>query len=47
MTISEEDMIAFSRAGWYESVIATIVALGLLKISIALFLLRLNNSKWY
>jgi hypothetical protein len=38
--------VIFNQAGWYESVIATIFALGLLKISIALFLLRLGNSKW-
>ncbi|KNG51770.1 integral membrane protein [Stemphylium lycopersici] len=49
-TISDEDMVEFTHIGFYGSVISAIGALGLLKISIAFFLLRLRNNnlwRWY
>ncbi|EUC29315.1 hypothetical protein COCCADRAFT_106862 [Bipolaris zeicola 26-R-13] len=49
-TVSKEDMQEFSHIGFFGSIISAIGALGLLKISIALFLLRLKNNnmwKWY
>jgi hypothetical protein len=38
---------AFDHIAFWQSIISAIAALGLLKISIALFLLRLSNNKWY
>lgn len=37
----------FSQLGFWMSIIATNGALPLLKISIALNLLRLSNNRWY
>ncbi|EUC43007.1 hypothetical protein COCMIDRAFT_101999 [Bipolaris oryzae ATCC 44560] len=48
--VSKEDMEEFTHIGFFGSIISAIGALGLLKISIALFLLRLKNNnmwKWY
>jgi predicted membrane metal-binding protein len=47
LTISKPDMVAFDHIGFAQSVISAIGALGLLKISIALFLLRLSKNRWY
>lgn len=38
---------AFDHIAFWQSIISAIAALGLLKISIALFLLRLSSNKWY
>ncbi|EOA87874.1 uncharacterized protein SETTUDRAFT_27812 [Exserohilum turcica Et28A] len=49
-TVSPEDMVKFTQIGFFGSIISAIGALGMLKISIALFLLRLKNNnlwKWY
>ncbi|USP79006.1 hypothetical protein yc1106_06280 [Curvularia clavata] len=49
-TVSKQDMEKFGQIGFFGSIISAIGALGLLKISIALFLLRLKNNniwKWY
>ncbi|KAF2825008.1 hypothetical protein CC86DRAFT_468265 [Ophiobolus disseminans] len=45
--ISSGDLIAFDRIGFFMSLLSALTALSLLKISIALFLLRLSKSKWY
>lgn len=48
--VSKQDMEKFGQIGFFGSIISAIGALGLLKISIALFLLRLKNNniwKWY
>jgi hypothetical protein len=46
-TQSKTDGEAFDHIAFWQSIISAIAALGLLKISIALFLLRLSNNKWY
>ncbi|KAF7548326.1 hypothetical protein G7046_g8713 [Stylonectria norvegica] len=46
-TISTEDYIIFSHAGFWQSILSASTAMGLLKISIALNLLRLSTSRWY
>jgi len=46
-TISREDVQAFIHIGFWQSVISAIGALGCLKISIAFFLLRMSNHRWY
>ncbi|RMZ67700.1 integral membrane [Pyrenophora seminiperda CCB06] len=47
VAISKADMQVLSKLGFWQSIVSAIGALGCLKISIAFFLLRLNNSKWY
>jgi hypothetical protein len=37
----------FDHVGFWQSIISAMGALGLLKISIAFFLLRLSNDRWY
>lgn len=37
----------FSKVGFWQSILAAATAMGLLKISIALNLLRLSPSRWY
>lgn len=44
---SSEDKIEFSKLGYIQSIVVHIVALGLLKISLALSLLRLSRTRWY
>ncbi|KAF1937116.1 hypothetical protein EJ02DRAFT_458977 [Clathrospora elynae] len=46
-TISQDDLQKFDHIAFSQSIISAIGALGLLKISIALFLLRLSKNKWY
>jgi hypothetical protein len=46
-TISKYDLQVYSKIGFFQSLISAIGALGFLKISIALFLLRLSKNKWY
>jgi hypothetical protein len=47
-TLSESDLAAINQAVFFQSLIAAIVAYALLKISIALFLLRLGkNNTWF
>ncbi|KAF2025180.1 hypothetical protein EK21DRAFT_46145, partial [Setomelanomma holmii] len=46
-TISKKDLVIYDKIGFFQSIISAIGALGLLKISIALFLLRLSKNKWY
>ena len=46
-TISKKDLQTFDKIGFFQSMISALTALGLLKISIALFLLRLSKNKWY
>ncbi|WQF80705.1 hypothetical protein CDEST_05719 [Colletotrichum destructivum] len=46
-TISKPDQVFFSKVGFFQSIISAIAALALLKISIALSLLRLSKNRWY
>lgn len=46
-TISKEDFMIFSHAGFWQSIISATWALGFLKVSIGFNLLRLSSSKWY
>jgi hypothetical protein len=46
-TLSKESIEVFANIGFWQSIISAIGALGLLKISIAFFLLRLSKHKWY
>ncbi|KAH8672964.1 hypothetical protein BGZ61DRAFT_427561 [Ilyonectria robusta] len=46
-TIEELDYIEFQKVGFWQSIISATCAMALLKISIALNLLRLSQSKWY
>ncbi|KAL2163203.1 hypothetical protein VTH06DRAFT_5259 [Thermothelomyces fergusii] len=46
-TISKEDMVLFSHAGFWQSIISANWALGFLKISIGFNLLRLSPNAWY
>ena len=46
-TISPADNIIFQHAGFWQSVISATLALGFLKISIGLNLLRLSLGRWY
>ncbi|EFQ33948.1 hypothetical protein CGRA01v4_12429 [Colletotrichum graminicola] len=46
-TISKVDNILFLKVGFFQSIISAIAALALLKISIAMSLLRLSKNKWY
>ncbi|CAM1508822.1 Fc.00g025610.m01.CDS01 [Cosmosporella sp. VM-42] len=46
-TISPEDKIKFAHVGFWQSILSAATAMGLLKISIALNLLRLSHSRWY
>ncbi|KAL0944829.1 uncharacterized protein CTRU02_202716 [Colletotrichum truncatum] len=46
-TISKADYVIFAKVGFFQSIISAIAALALLKISIALSLLRLSKNKWY
>jgi hypothetical protein len=39
--------MVFNHAGFWQSVISANVGMGLLKISIAFHLLRLNPGRWY
>ncbi|OLN91607.1 hypothetical protein CCHL11_06613 [Colletotrichum chlorophyti] len=47
ITIEKSDLVVFSHAGFWQSVISAAGALMWLKVSIALNLLRLSPSKWY
>lgn len=46
-TIEAMDMMMFSKVGFWQSIISATGAIALLKISIALNLLRLSQSRWY
>ncbi|KAK4156003.1 hypothetical protein C8A00DRAFT_13028 [Chaetomidium leptoderma] len=46
-TISQDDLIIFQHAGFWQSIISATWALGFLKVSIGFNLLRLSTSKWY
>ncbi|KAH7083570.1 hypothetical protein FB567DRAFT_604586, partial [Paraphoma chrysanthemicola] len=46
-TISKEDLVTFEKISFIQAIVSAIGALGMVKISIALFLLRLSKSKWY
>jgi hypothetical protein len=46
-TISKHDLQVYAHIGFFQSIISAIGALGFLKISIGLFLLRLSKNKWY
>ncbi|KAF7545303.1 hypothetical protein G7Z17_g9269 [Cylindrodendrum hubeiense] len=46
-TIEQLDYIEFQKVGFWQSVISASCAMALLKVSIALNLLRLSQSKWY
>jgi hypothetical protein len=46
-TISKEDMTDFSHIGFWQSVISAGYAIGFLKVSIGLALLRLSTIRWY
>lgn len=39
--------MAFEKISFFQAIISAIGASGMLKISIALFLLRLSQNKWY
>jgi hypothetical protein len=45
--VAKKDLITFEKISFFQAIISAIGALGLLKISIALFLLRLSKNKWY
>lgn len=45
--VSKADLVVFEKASFCQSIISAIAALGMLKISIAFFLLRLSKNKWY
>jgi hypothetical protein len=45
--VAKTDLITFEKISFFQAIISAIGALGLLKISIALFLLRLSKNKWY
>ncbi|KAF3031326.1 hypothetical protein E8E12_001468 [Didymella heteroderae] len=45
--VSKQDLITFEKISFFQAIISAIGALGMLKISIALFLLRLIQNKWY
>ncbi|KAL2168161.1 hypothetical protein VTG60DRAFT_329 [Thermothelomyces hinnuleus] len=46
-TISPEDKVLFTHAGFWQSIISATWALGFLKISIGFNLLRLSSGVWY
>lgn len=46
-TISPADYVQLQHVGFWQSVISATCAMALLKISIALNLLRLGQSRWY
>lgn len=47
-TLTESDLAGMNEAVYYQSLISAITAFGLLKVSIALFLLRIGkNSPWF
>ncbi|KAM5352647.1 hypothetical protein ACJ41O_005369 [Fusarium nematophilum] len=46
-TIDPLDLITFQKVGFWQSIISATGAMALLKISIALNLLRLSQSRWY
>ena len=46
-TISQEDMMVFQHAGFWQSIISATWALGFLKVSIGFNLLRLSSGGWY
>lgn len=45
--IGQHEFVQFLKLSFIQSIVAHIVALALLKISVALSLLRLSRSKWY
>jgi hypothetical protein len=45
--VSKQDRITFEKISFFQAIISAIGALGMLKISIALFLLRLSQNKWF
>jgi hypothetical protein len=47
ITISKEHYKIYEKISFVQSIVSAIGALGLLKISIALFLLRLSQNRWY
>jgi hypothetical protein len=46
-TIKAAIQVQYNQMNWLNSLFGTMGALGFLKISIALSLLRLSKSKWY
>lgn len=46
-TISAAEFTQFLKLSFVQSIVAHITALALLKISVALSLLRLSRSRWY
>jgi hypothetical protein len=45
-TIGPDDMIAFNKLSFVESVVALMAGIGLLKIAIALDLMKLKSNSW-
>lgn len=45
--MSAEDTRIFGELNFFQTLFSAMTALGLLKISIAFFLLQLSTSKWY
>jgi hypothetical protein len=47
-TLSVSDLVAIDQAVYYQTIISAVTAFALLKVSIALFLLRLGkNNAWF
>lgn len=46
-TTSDEDFLKFRRYGWVYSVVCAVFSFSMLKISIALSLLRLSKARWF
>lgn len=46
-TTTPDEKMYFNQLGFWMSIVATTFSLALLKISIALNLLRLSTSRWY
>jgi hypothetical protein len=46
-TISKSDFMVYQKISFIQAIVSAIGALGMLKISIALFLLRLSQNMWY
>lgn len=46
-TTPDDDFLKFRRYGWVYSVVCAVFSFSILKISIALSLLRLSKARWF